>query len=110
METRLRTGKTVKLTPVEREKIRVVKIAERFKYESTQMNGYQLIFPCGDREKTKNYELLLKKANELWDDFNIGKQKNKARMMNDSIKARVTQMLKANLGIQGKVNVELAEK
>lgn len=37
---------------------------------------------------------MLKKANELWDDFNIGKQKNKNRMMNEAIKAKVTQMLK----------------
>jgi hypothetical protein len=34
----------------------------------------------------------LKKANELWDDYNIGKQKNKNRMMNELIKARVVQM------------------
>jgi len=38
--------------------------------------------------------MLLKKANELWDVLNIGKQKNKNRMMNEAIKAKVTAMFK----------------
>jgi len=58
------------------------------------MSGYELIFPCGDRSRLQQYEVLLKKANELWDDFNIGKQKNKNRMMNEAIKAKVTAMFK----------------
>lgn len=33
-ETRIRTGKTFKLTPPEREKLRMQKLTERFKYES----------------------------------------------------------------------------
>ena len=37
------------------------------------MAGYELIYPSGDKIKNQNYEMLLKKANELWDDFNIGK-------------------------------------
>lgn len=40
--------------------------------------------------------MLLKKANELWDDFNIGKQKNKNRILNESLKQKVTKMLLAN--------------
>ena len=35
IEMRIRTGKTLKLTPAEREKLRIQKIAERFKHEST---------------------------------------------------------------------------
>lgn len=53
------------------------------------MAGYELIFPTGDRAKNSHYESLMLKANELWDDYNIGKQKNKNRMMNELIKARV---------------------
>lgn len=41
----MRTGKTVKLNPTEREKLRVVKLQERFKFESGRMSGYELIFP-----------------------------------------------------------------
>ena len=65
------------------------KLAERYKFESTRMAGYELIFPTGDRAKNSHYESLMLKANELWDDYNIGKQKNKNRMMNELIKARV---------------------
>ena len=60
------------------------------------MAGYELIYPSGDKIKNQNYEMLLKKANELWDDFNIGKQKNKNRILNESLKQKVTKMLLAN--------------
>ena len=61
------------------------------------MAGYELIYPTGDRTKNQNYELLIKKANEVWDDFNIGKQKNKNRMLNDVIKTKVMKILQTNL-------------
>lgn len=66
------------------------------------MAGYELIFPSGDKARNQNYETLLKKANEIWDDFNIGKQKNKNRMMNEAIKAKVTNMIKANAGLMSR--------
>jgi hypothetical protein len=58
---------------VERERLKVLKLQERFQFESQKMTGYELIFPCGDKSKMTSYESMLKKANELWDDFNIGK-------------------------------------
>jgi hypothetical protein len=39
--------------------------------------------------------MLIKKANEIWDDYNIGKQKNKNRMLNEAIKAKVNLQYKA---------------
>lgn len=53
IEQRIRTGKTFKLTPAEREKLRGERLQERFKYEATQCNGYELIFPCGDKDKSR---------------------------------------------------------
>jgi putative sterol carrier protein len=99
IETRIRTGKTLKMTPMEREKLRQQKLQERFKFEAERMAGYELIFPCGDRSRTTNYETLLKKSHEIWDDFNLGKTKNKTRMMNEAIKAKVTHMMKMTSGI-----------
>ena len=61
------------------------------------MAGYELIYPTGDKAKNQNYELLIKKANEVWDDFNIGKQKNKNRMLNDAIKTKVLKILQTNI-------------
>lgn len=37
------------------------------------MAGYELIFPTSNQTKNQNYEMLIKKANEIWDDYNIGK-------------------------------------
>ncbi len=55
-EIRAITGKTVKMAPAEREKLRLEKQTERYKFESTRMAGYELIFPTGDRAKNSNYE------------------------------------------------------
>lgn len=69
----MRTGKTVKLPAEEREKLRMENLAERFKFESGWMAGYELIYPTSDKVKNLNYEVLLKKSNEIYDDYNIGR-------------------------------------
>jgi hypothetical protein len=61
----------------ERETLKKEKLAERFKYESTRMGGYELIFPCADKEQNKSYEAMLKKSNDIFDDFSMGKNKRK---------------------------------
>jgi len=53
------------------------KLAERFQYESTRMGGYELIFPSADKEHNKVYETMLKKSNDIFDDFSFGKNKRK---------------------------------
>jgi hypothetical protein len=36
-------------------------------------NNYELIFPpLFDEEKNKKYEILLQKANDIWDEFTTG--------------------------------------
>jgi hypothetical protein len=47
-EFRMRTGKTIKLSAEEREKLKQEKLAERFQHEASNMAGYELIYPSGD--------------------------------------------------------------
>ena len=46
-----------------------------------QDNGYELIYPAKEAADNEKYEMLLKKANNLWDDFTTG-NKNKRRDSN----------------------------
>ena len=46
MQERILTGKVNKVSQEERERLRATKLQERFKYESTRMRGYELIYPC----------------------------------------------------------------
>ena len=39
------------------------------------MRGYELIYPCGDKAKRATYETFLKKSQEIWDDFFVGKNR-----------------------------------
>ena len=78
MEKRIRTGKTSKINPEDREKIRAQRIKERYEFEKDRTGGYELIFPSDDAEQNKLYESFVIKANELWDDFTTGKGKKAA--------------------------------
>jgi putative sterol carrier protein len=68
------------MMPEEKERIRKEKLAERFKFESTRMRGYELIFPSSDKPRNANYERLVAKSNEIWDEFTTGKAKHKQRI------------------------------
>ena len=48
MEKRIRTGKTSKINPEDKEKLRAHRIKERIEFEKTRTGGYELIFPCDD--------------------------------------------------------------
>lgn len=77
---RMATGKTFKLGAEEREALREEKLQERFLYERMKLNegsGYELIYPPKDEEKEEEYETMLKKANDMWDEFTTGKIKKK---------------------------------
>lgn len=39
------------------------------------MGGYELVFPCADKEKNKRYDEMLAKSNEIFDDFTTGKKR-----------------------------------
>ena len=55
-EHRMMKGKTLKFTKEEREQLTQAKLAERFKYESKHMAGYELIYPSGCPQKNRQYE------------------------------------------------------
>lgn len=38
-------------------------------------NGLELIYPPLEEEKEVEYEAMLKKANDIWDEFTTGKKK-----------------------------------
>ena len=60
MERRIRTGKTSKVATEDREKIRAIKLKERYEYERSRVGGYELIFPNeNDEEANKIYEGFL---------------------------------------------------
>ena len=74
------TGKTFKMGAEEREALREEKLQERFLYERMKMNegsGYELIYPPKEEEMEEEYEAMLKKANDMWDEFTTGKSKKK---------------------------------
>lgn len=79
MEKRIFTGKTAKIGGEDREKLRQEKLKERFEYEKDRMGGYELIYPCNDEGRNKQYEIFIQKANDLWDDFTTGGKNKKAR-------------------------------
>jgi hypothetical protein len=39
------------------------------------MRGYELIYPCTDKSLKQEYELYLKKSQEHWEDYFVGKNK-----------------------------------
>jgi hypothetical protein len=76
MERRIRTGKSSKINLEDKEKLRLIKLKERYEFERGREGGYELIFPNEKNEEiNKLYEHFIVKANELWDDFTTGKGK-----------------------------------
>ena len=74
MKERILTGKICKMTNEERDKLKQEKLQERFKFESTRMRGYELIYPSSDPEKNAMYDKMITKANDIWDEFTTGKR------------------------------------
>ena len=73
------TGKVVKITQAERDKIRAEAHEDRVDHERLIINagsGFELIYPYNDKQA--EYEMLLRESQRLWDDFTTGK-KQKAR-------------------------------
>lgn len=63
------------MTGPEREKAKKAAMQERVTWESTRMGGYELLFPSADKERNKQFENMLVKSNEIFDDFTIGKRR-----------------------------------
>ena len=79
MESRILTGKQTKMDPEEKARIREVKLKERFDFEMKHKGAWELIYPWPDKERNEVYGDFIKKANEIWDEFNLGKGKKNYR-------------------------------
>jgi len=56
IKNRILTGKIAKMTPEEREVKKQELLQKRFKFESTRMRGYELIYPSSDKQRNLKYE------------------------------------------------------
>ena len=45
------------------------------------MGGYELIFPSADKERNKQYDEMLAKSNEIFDDFTTGKNRRRQQLL-----------------------------
>ncbi len=77
MEDRIFKKRVVKPTLQERMILKKQQLEKRFELEGVKMKGlgYELIYPCCDKNKKQSYDLILKKSNEIWDDFTTNKKK-----------------------------------
>lgn len=73
------TGKINRLGPQEKAELKGKKLAKRFKHEAKRLGGYEMIYPCANPVRNQQYDKMLVKANELWDEFTTGKPKNKKK-------------------------------
>lgn len=62
MERRIRTGKTSKVNVDDKEKLRQIKLKERYEFEKGREGGYELIYP-----NEKNPDM-----NKLYEHFIVG--------------------------------------
>ena len=123
---RMLTGKTDKMDPEEKRKLREKRLEERFDFERQQLrcgstNGYELIYPSMfEEERNLKYDGILKKANEIWDEFTTGKSKKKVeepkpdtmkprkrnKALDDKIRAKREQAAKEKKDAQAALKLE----
>ena len=78
MAERILTGKLDKVDPETKKRLREERLGQRNERERQMLrsgakNQYELIFPSTyEEEKNPRYQELLKRANELWDEFTTG--------------------------------------
>lgn len=88
---RMATGKTFKMGAEERQALREEKLQERWLFERMKLNegsGYELIYPPKEEEMEDEYEAMLQKANDMWDEFTTGKKKQEDAKMLDKKKSQ----------------------
>ena len=93
MEERILTGKQEKIDPARKQEIKAARLRKRFEYEDAQLrcgsgNNYELLYPSFfNEERNEKYDVLLKKAQDNWDEFTCGaKGKRKAQEMEEQNK------------------------
>jgi hypothetical protein len=80
MKQRILTGKVKKMEPEVRAALKEKKLKARFEFEKDRMGGYEMIFPSKNKDMQDEYEMFIKRANELWDEFTTGNKKNNDRI------------------------------
>jgi hypothetical protein len=50
------------------------------------MKGYELIYPSPDKGKNDKYEEMIKKSQDLWEEFYMGKNKRKEQLNQSQLK------------------------
>ena len=75
MKARILTGKTTKLDPEVKAKLRAEKLEERFDHEATRQGQWELIYPWPEEKRNEVYGEFIRKAQEIWDEFTTGKGK-----------------------------------
>lgn len=99
MAERILTGKQDKLDPEQKKKIKEERLQARFEIENAQMkcgssNRFNLVFPrLHDEELNAKYEVFIKKANDIWDEFTTGTKgkKRAAEMAAEKEKAEIAE-------------------
>ena len=82
---RILTGKLEKVDPLVKKKLKDERLQERFEFENAQMrcggtNKFELIYPrLYQEEKNQEYEVFIKKANDIWDEFTTGAKGKKLK-------------------------------
>ena len=80
MQSRILTGKTSKLDPEEKARLREKALKERFEFEEKRHGQWELICPCPDEARNEMYSEFIRKAQEIWDEFTTGKGKQRVTM------------------------------
>jgi hypothetical protein len=99
MAERILTGKQDKLDPEQKKKLKEERLAQRFELENAQMkpgssNKFEIVFPrLYDEELNAKYEVFIKKANDIWDEFTTGTKgkKRAAEMAAEKEKAEIAE-------------------
>ena len=66
--------------------MRQEKLQQRFKYEGKRKGEWELIFPSQEESRNEEYDTMIKKANEIWDEFTTGKGTKFAERRNQGSK------------------------
>ena len=75
MEARILTGKQAKMEPEEKARLRDEKLKKRFAYEEKRRGQWELIYPSPEEARNERYSELIRRAQEIWDEFTTGKGK-----------------------------------
>ena len=98
---RILTGKQEKIDAETKKKLKDESLHQRFEYERQVLrcgssNGYEMIHPSPMSEELNvKYEMFLKKANDIWDEFTTGNKGQKHKKVVEHAKPEIPEAKKA---------------